>query len=132
MRLNLVGSTGIVVGIIAILLIAPTVCAASESMDMTVATHDSGSYPQYSSTTVSPLSYHVLMNALSEQATPPRLVPAGVILSWSPVNLNIEPSPTQTRPLQRDIVYIIIYIVLTSIPLEYHCRNYPNSEEPPL
>lgn len=127
MRKNLVRSFSIVVGIIAILLIAPTVCAVS--MDMTVATHDSGSYLQYFSTSPSPLLRHILLSTLAEQVTPPnRLIPnEEICLSWSPADLTIEPSPTEERPLQieaRDLAP-------PSYPVEYHCRNL-DSEEPPL
>ena len=133
MRMNLVRSIGIVVGIIPILLIAPTICAAS--MDMTTMAHGSGSHqegtaiPQCVSASADPLSHHVLMNTVGEQVTPNRFVlDQGVCFSWSPVDPAIEPSPTEGSPVQgntRDLAP-------PSKPIEYHCRNFLSSEEPPL
>ncbi len=129
MRINLVRSVGITVGIIAILLVAPTVCAASMDMmmDMTAETHTL--VPQCSSTSDSPLSHHILMNAVGEQVTPNRFIPhEEVCLSWSPADLTVEPSPTEERPVQWDVRDH----TPISIPIAYHCRNHITSEEPPL
>lgn len=134
MRPNLVRYAGIAFGIIAILLIAPTICAAS-SMDMTTMAQDSGfrqegaAIPQYVSTSVNPLPRHVLINAIGEEVTPNRLIPSeAVCLSWSPADLPVEPSPTAGRPVQIDVRDH----APPSTPIEYHCRNYLRSEEPPL
>ena len=125
MRLNLVRSTGIVVGFIAILLIAPTICAAS--MDMTAETH--ALIPQGSSISNSPLSHHVLINAVGEQVIPSRLIPSEAFcLSWSPVGLTAESSLTEERPAPREV----IDHAPPSKPIGYRCRNYLTSEEPPL
>ena len=131
--MNLVRSIGIVVGIIPILLIAPTICAAS--MDMTIMTHDSGSHregaavPQCVSTSVDPLSHHILMNTVGEQVTTNRLVlNHDLCLSWSPADLTAEPSPTEERPVQRDVSDH----GPIPPPVEHHCRSYLRSEEPPL
>ena len=131
MRINLVRYAGIAFGIIAILLIAPTVCAAS--MDMTMATHDHGLsqggavIPCFSASH-NPLSHHVLMNAGGEEVTPDRLVlDQNICLSLSPGGLPAEPSPNEGKPVQMDIDYTPL-----SHPVEHHCRSYLRSEEPPL
>ncbi|MDO8716796.1 MAG: hypothetical protein Q7J73_08340 [Dehalococcoidales bacterium] len=133
MRVNLVRSIGIVVGIIPILLIAPTICAAS--MDMSTMTHDSGSYregttvPQCISTSANPLSHHVLMNAVGEEVTPNRIIlNQDICRSWSPADLSVEPSTNEGKPVQTDIRDHAPPLPL----IECHCRNFLSSEEPPL
>ncbi len=132
-RMNLVKSIGIVVGIIPILLIGPTICAAS--MDMTTMAHDSGSHmdgaavPQCVSTLVNPHSHHLLMNAVGEEVKPSSLIPSeAVCISWSPADLTVEPSPTEGKPVQTDVRD---HTPLPK-PIAYHCRNFLSSEEPPL
>lgn len=132
MRLNLVRYAGIAFGVIAILLIAPTICAASS--DMPTMTHDSGfqregtTIPQCVSTSHNPLSHHVLMNVIGEEVTPNRLIlEQDICVSWAPADLSAEPSPNEGRPAQGDIAYTPL-----PTPVEYHCRNLLSSEEPPL
>jgi len=130
--MNLVRSIGIVVGIIPILLIAPTICAAS--MDMPPMEHHSGSQqegtaiPQCVSTSHNPLSHHVLMNAIGEEVTPNRLIlEQDICLSCSPADMPAEPSPNEGSPVQRDIDHTPL-----PNPVEHRCRSYLRSEEPPL
>lgn len=132
MRINLVRSVALTFGVIAILLIAPTVCAAS--MDMTTMTHDSASHqgetkvPKCLSTSASPLSHHILMNAVGEQVTPNRLIlNQDICRSWSPVDLSVEPSTNEGKPVQADIRDHAPPLP----PIERHCRSYLRSEEPP-
>lgn len=133
MRINLVRSIGIVFGIIPILLVAPTICAAS--MDMPPMAQHSGSLqegaaiPERVSISASPLSHHILLSTLDEQTPPNRLIPSEAFcLSWSPADLTVEPSPTAERPVQGDARDL----APPSKPIAYHCRNYLTSEEPPL
>ncbi|MDO8578543.1 MAG: hypothetical protein Q7R50_05125 [Dehalococcoidales bacterium] len=131
MRLNFVKSIGVVLGTV-VLLIAPTVCAAS--MDITMDAQSAGPCPQgggierrFTASSGS-LSHCVLIRAMGEQAKPESLISYDMCLSWCLENsTSIEPSQVQATSFQREIIKIPL-----SAPPEHHCRNFLSSEEPPL
>ena len=133
MRLKFIRSFGVVFGIAAILLIAPTVCAAS--MGMPAAMQSSSPCQQgtpdsrYVTASSDMPSHCVLMKAMGEQVKPPNAALNANIsltrcLEYSPDTL---PSQPQSTPYQQDILKIPL-----STPTEHHCRNFLSSEEPPL
>ena len=140
MRINLVRSIVVVIGAVTILLVAPSLCAASPDMGGgmrdSVSSQEVVTVQQGFAASDSMPSHHLLMKVFAEQFGPPNrlVVSEHISFSWFPVNLPVEPVPlsTQQRPLERDIMYLIIYFILLSTSVEYHYRNYPKTEEPPL
>lgn len=136
MRLKFSRYTGVVLGVIAVMVIAPVICAAStDTMGMMSETQ--GAVPQLvvtSGNMPSPSggmpSHHILLNAVGVQVKTNHFVlSAAESFFWHPISsLTIEPSTSRTSNIRREIEY--------KIPLppsvEYHCRNYLSSEEPPL
>ena len=128
MRLRFSSFTGVVLGVIAVLVIAPAICAAStDTMAMTSETHSD--VPHYSSALDSMPSHHMLLNAVGTQVKTDRFVlSAAESFSWYPINLTTEPAASETKYVRSDIECKIP--IPTSV--EYHCRNFLSSEEPPL
>jgi len=128
MRLKFSRSIGVVLGIIAVLVIAPAICAASkDTMSMTPETY--GSVSQCFSTSGSMPSHHILLKAVGEQVKPHRFVlSTAESFSWYPITLTIEPSASRTEYVRREIECKIPI----STTFENHCRNFLSSEEPPL
>lgn len=134
MRLKLAKSIGIVLGITAILLASPTICAAS--MEAVAGGEETSgacrqadvSQPCFATSSGS-LSHCVLIKALGEQVKPPRLVSYdNVCLSGCQVSDGANGhSQVLASPYQKDILKIPI-----SNPIVHHCRNLLSSEEPPL
>lgn len=129
MRLNLVRST-VVVSVAAFLLLvaSPTLAAAFTNCTRAPETSpcpQGAAIPLHSSHCALTNTEEVPKQVIS----PNRLTKSeNVDLYLSPTNLPTESSPNQERPFQGDTVQASPPSPL----IEYHCRNSPDSEEPPL
>ena len=133
MRLKFIRSISLILGVIALILITPAVCAAS--MGPMPAMDSSGSCPQQSSpawhcftTSSETLSHCVLVKAVGAQVKPARLI------SYTDVLLPVCPeSPVEGNCAVPEMTYQHDTLTLpVSPPPEHHCRNTVGSEEPPL
>lgn len=129
MRINLVRSIGIVLGLAAILVLVALPTLAAAPMDYTE-THDMGTCQQRAAIPLH-CSHCILTNTneVAKQVLPPNRLTTSenVDLSLSPTNLSTESSPNKGMPVQGDT----IQASPPSPLVEYHCRNL-DSEEPPL
>lgn len=130
MRINLVKSIGAAVGVASILFLfaSPAVSAASINCAKRYAAslcQEGAMVPQHFS--------HCVLTTTTEVVQPVRpsnkLSPdERVFLSFSPINVILESHSNEGIAIQGDIVQ-------ASPPkprIQYHCRNYLNSEEFPL
>ena len=134
MRIKSIKSIGVVLGIVLLILIAPTVCASS--MSMPAGMQISTSCGQQGKSTASGInasmdstSHCLLVKAEGEQIKTPDLISFNnvyISLGNDLVN-DVVTTQTNSPGVPGDILKIPI-----SPPHEHHCRNLLTSEEPPL